>query len=83
MNEIVEPLGLRQVELAVLQSAAGELAGIGGPQARDRRQRLQQRRHDGPPAMDMEFREVLAGRAFRTGTPQNNRIIDRSLISIG
>ena len=29
MNEIVETFGLRQIELAVLESAAGEFAGLG------------------------------------------------------
>ena len=70
------PLGLGQVELAVLHRPARELPPLGRPQTRHGGQCRQHRLDDRAPAMDMELRDVFAGRACRSGKPQNEGGID-------
>ena len=75
VNEIVEAFGFGQIELAVLEGAAGEFAGLGGAHIFQRRQRRENRGQHRAPAMDMEFGDVLAGGAGRTRKPEHDRIV--------
>ena len=82
MNEIVETFGFGQIELAVLERAAGKFAGLGRAHVFERGQRGEQRRQHRAAAMDMKFRDILAGRACRTRKPQHHSIINSLLRSI-
>ena len=79
-DQIGEPFNPGEVELAVLEGAAGEFAGFGGPQFGSPAERFQHRRHHGTAAMKVEFGGILAGFAARAGKPQHQRIVDRLAI---
>ncbi len=67
VHQIGQALGFGQVELAVLEGAAGELARLGG-RARRRlcKASLDHRGDHRRPAMDVQFGHILAGEARRT-----------------
>src|SRR5581483_4194477 len=75
-DQIREPLGRGEVELAVLESAARELARLGEAQARQVSKRLEERCDDGAAAMELELGDVLAGEALGTGEEEREAIID-------
>src|SRR5690348_1845364 len=76
MYEIVETFGLREVDLAVLESAAGELARLGGAYIFDCRKCCEQRGQHGASTMHMKLGNVFAGRASRPRKPEHNRVVD-------
>ncbi len=82
VDQIVEAFGLGQVELAILERTPGKLARLRRAQIGKTRQRHDQRRHHRAPAVDLKFRDVLAGRACRTRKPEHHRIVDRLLIRL-
>lgn len=77
MNEIVEPFGLGQIQLAVLKRTAREFAGFGRPQPIDSAERLKQRSKYRAPAVNMKFGSVLPCCTGRPREPQNYGVIDR------
>src|SRR4051794_26807136 len=77
MNEIVEALRLSQVELAVLEGAPGEFAGLGSSHIRNYGNGGKQCGQHRAAAMDVKFGDILAGRAARPRKPQHHRIVDR------
>ena len=77
MDQIVETFGLGEIELAVLERAAGKLARLRRADIGQSRERCEQRRQHRAPAMDMKFGDVLAGRTCRSRKPQHHRIVDR------
>src|SRR5262245_40438228 len=81
MDEIIETFGFREIELAVLERTAGELAGLCGPHVPIRRQRRKQRGQDGASAMDMELGNVLAGRARGLWKPEHDRVVQWLTVS--
>jgi hypothetical protein len=77
VDEIVETFGLGEIELAVLERAAGEFPGLRRPDLVEGGERGKQRGQHGAPAVDVKFHNVLAGRAGRMRKPKHHRIIDR------
>jgi hypothetical protein len=77
MDQVVETLGLGEIEFSIFERAAGELARLGRPHILECRERCEQGRQHRAAAMDVKFRDVLAGRARRSGKPQYHRIVDR------
>ena len=75
--QVGQPLGFGQVDPAVLESAAGELARLGQPQAVDRAQGREHRVDDGAPAMTLKLDDILAGRARRPVEPQDQRLVEQ------
>ena len=59
-----------EVELAVLEGAAGEFAGFGRAQAVDAAKRRQRGRDHRAAAMQLQLGDVLAGLAVRPGKPE-------------
>ncbi len=79
VDEIVEAFGFGEIELAVLEGAAGEFAGLGGAHILERRQRGEQRGQHRAAAMDVEFGDVFAGGAGGARKPEHHGIVDRPL----
>ena len=73
-GEIGDRLGLGQIELAVQKSAAGELAGLGEPQAHSAERRHDCRQH-ATAAMQLQFGDIFAGNAVRRREPQRQAVI--------
>ena len=69
VDEVGEALDTGQIELAVLEGAAGELAGLRQPAALSRRA-PRARPHDGPAAVHLQLRHVLAGLALGAREPK-------------
>ena len=65
LEQVGEPLGLGEVDAAVLEGAAGELAGLGGAQALHPAERREHAGDDRAAAMEMQLGDILAGRALR------------------
>ena len=65
VDQIGEAFDRGEVELAVLERAAGELAGLGQPQAVHARERGEQRGDHRASAMQLDLGDVLAGLALR------------------
>ncbi len=82
MNEIVETFGLGQVELAILKRATGKLTRFGRPDIFKSRKDSEHRRQHRASAMDVELRDILAGRTGRTWEPEHHRIVDRLLLAV-
>ena len=76
-DQVGERLDLGEVELAVLEGAARELAGLRHPQARDPAERRQRGGDHGAAAVELKLGHVLAGLAARPGKPQHQRLVDR------
>ncbi len=77
VDQVVEALGFCEIQLAVLKGAAGEFAGLGGPQSLQGTDCLKHRSQHGPTAMDMQLGNVFAGRAVRLRKPESNRFVER------
>ncbi len=75
-RKVGDPLGLGEVELAVLKRAAGEFAGFGEPQP-EAAERTDDRGKHGAAAVQVEFGDVLAGKARRCGKPQDESVVER------
>ncbi len=75
--QVGQPLHRGQIELAVLERPAGELAGLGRSQPLDMLQRSKHCSNYCPPAVNLEFRSVLPGLAVRTGKPECQRLVDQ------
>ena len=83
-GQVGQALDLGQVELAVVEGAAGEFASFGGSQAVHGGQRGGHGGDDGTAPMDMNFRHVLATEAMRTGHPKHQAMVDRgAIVGIG
>ena len=76
IDQVGQRLDLGEVELAVLERAAGELAGLRQPQSFHPPERGQHRGDDGAPAMQLQLGGVLAGFAARPRKPQHQRLVD-------
>ena len=81
IHQIGQPLDLGQVHPPTVEGPAGELPRLGRTEPFELRQRLQSRRHNGSPAMHMEFGHVLAGERVRRREEQDETVIDE--IAIG
>ena len=77
VDQIGQRLGLDQIELAVEKGAAREFARFGMADAIKAGDRLQHLAGDGAAAMDMEFGDVLAGKAVRTREKQHQAVVDQ------
>ena len=66
VNDIGEPLNLGQIHLAVLQRASREFPGFGGPQHRQRKQRLFDPGDHCRSAMALQLDDVFASETART-----------------
>ena len=75
-DEIGQALDRREIEPAVFEGAAGELASLGGPATLDRRQRIEHTGNDRLAAMKLQLGDVLAGLAARRRKPQRQRFVD-------
>src|SRR5215831_8531120 len=75
INEILQRLGLREVEFTVFNCAAGELPRLSGPTARDFPEGGEQARDDGASAMDVKLEHVFAAEPRGPRTPQHQRLI--------
>ena len=76
IDQVGQALGGGQVELAVLEGAAGELAGLGRPTAGNGANRLQHGRHHRPSAVHLQLGHVLAGLATGPGEPQRQPVVE-------
>ena len=76
IDEIGERFAARQIELAILDRAARELARLRGAQPRHSRERGQDRLNDRAAAMRLKFGQILAGLTCRTRKPKHQRLID-------
>ena len=77
VDQIVETFDLGEIELAVLERAAGEFAGLRRPHILECRERGEQRGQHRAAAVDLQFGDVLAGRAGRPRKPEHHRLVDR------
>ena len=76
VDQIGETFDGGEVELAVLERAARELAGLGRAQAVHRCERREQRGDHRASAMQLDLGDVLARFAFRSGKKQRQRLVD-------
>ena len=76
VNQIVERFGFGQIELAVLERAAGKFAGLRGAHIFKLRERREQRRQHRAPAVNVKLGDVFAGRTCRSRKPEHDRIVD-------
>ena len=75
-DQVGEAFDRSQIELAVLEGAAGELASLGRAQAGQARKRSKRRRDHGAAAVQLQLGCVLAGLAVGPGKPQDQRLVD-------
>jgi hypothetical protein len=78
VHEVGQALSFGQIELAVLEGAAGVFARLGWADAGLAQGRVDNRRDDGRAAMDVEFDDVFAGEAVGPGKPERQAIIERN-----
>jgi hypothetical protein len=76
-NQIIKTLGFGEIQLAILERAAGKLPGLGGAYILESRERREQRRQHSTASMDVKFRDILSGRARGSREPKDHRIVDR------
>ena len=76
IDEIGKTLDLGQIELAVLEGAARELAGLGEPRAGEREHRVDDGADHGAAAMHVKLGHVLAGEARRSREPQHEAAVE-------
>jgi hypothetical protein len=76
VDEIGEPLDFGQVELAVLEGAARELAGLGETRARQGEHRIDRGPDHRAAAMHVKLGHVLAGEARRCLEPEHEAAVD-------
>ena len=75
-DQIGQAFDRGEIELAVLERAAGELAGLRRPQPLDPAERSQHRGDHRAAAVQLQLGRVLAGLAVRPGKPQRQRLVD-------
>jgi hypothetical protein len=75
IDEIGNPLGLGQVDLAVLESPASELSGL-RETAAERRQRSQDTRNDSPTTVQEDLDDILPSEGGWCAIEQDDRTID-------
>ena len=75
-DEVGQALHRREIEAAVLESAAGEFAGLGRTATLDACERLEHRGNDRMAAVQLQLGHVLAGLAVRAGKPKRQRLVD-------
>ena len=68
----------REIELAVFERAAGELARLGRPATLDLTERIEHAGDDRLAAVKLQLGHVLAGLAARRRKPQRQRFVDDS-----
>ena len=76
IDQVGEAFDRGEIELAVLEGAAGELAGLGRPQAVKRRERSKRRGDHRAAAVQLQLGDVLAGLARGRRKPQRQRLVD-------
>jgi len=76
-DQVGDRLGLGEVELAVLEGAAREFAGLGQPAEAQSADRLQGALDHGAPAMQVQLGHRLAGLGVRRLEPHDQPAIDR------
>ena len=76
-HQVGDGLGLGEVELAVLEGAARELAGLGQPAEAQLADRLQRAADHGAPAMQVQLGHGLAGLGVGRLEPHDQAAIDR------
>ena len=75
-DQIGQALDRGEIELAVLEGAARELARLRRPQSLDAPERAEHRGDDRAAAVQLQLGDVLAGLAVRPGKPQRQRLVD-------
>ena len=75
-HQVGEAFHRGEIELAVLEGAAGELAGLGGLEAIDAAERSKHRGDHRAAAVQLQLGGVLAGLALRRRKPQDQRLVD-------
>ena len=75
-DQVRQALDRGEIELAVLERTARELARLGRPQALDATERIEHARNDSLAAVHLQLGHVLAGLAARPRKPQRQRLID-------
>ena len=76
IDQIGEALDLGEIELAVLERAPRELAGLGEPHAGEGEQRIEHGADHGAAAMQLKLGHVLAGEARRRREPEHEAAIE-------
>ena len=76
IDQIGQTFDLGEIELAVLERAAGELAGLGKPHAGEGEQRIEHGADHGAAAMQLQLGHVLAGEARRRREPQHEAAVE-------
>ena len=76
-DQIGETLDRGEIEPAVLERAARELARLRRPQSFDPPERAEHRGDHRAAAVQLQLGDVLAGLAVRPGKPQRQRLVDR------
>jgi hypothetical protein len=79
-QQVAQPFGFAQVDSAMEQRAARELAWLGRPESRSGSQRRLYRADHGAAAMEMEFGKVLPRRAAWTGKAEDERAIEQHAV---
>jgi hypothetical protein len=77
VHEVGEAFGFGEVELAVLEGAAGELARLRWPHAGLAKRCVDDGGNDGRAAMNVEFGDVFAGEARWAWKPERQAVIER------
>ena len=72
-----QPLGLRQVDPAIGEGAAGELSRLSGPQAADRAKRRFHGRDNRPAPVEMKLGQILASGRVRARKPQSQPRVEQ------
>ena len=75
-DEIGKALDLGEIEPAILEGAARELAGLGETHVIDGQQGADDEPNHGAAAVDMELAHVLAGEASRPGQPEHEAAVE-------
>ena len=75
-HQVGEAFDRGEIELAVLEGAAGEFAGLGRSQALDAAERVEHRGDHRAAAVQLQLGYVLAGLALRRRKPQRQRLVD-------
>ena len=75
-HQVGEPLDRGEIHAAVLERAAGELAGLGVAEAFELRERRQRRGDHRAAAVDLQLGDVLAGLALRRREPERQAFVD-------
>ncbi len=77
VDQVVEAFGFGEIELAVLERPARELARLRRAYIFKTRERREERCEHRAPTVDVKFSDILPGRAGRRRKPEHDGIIDR------